>query len=128
MRSLLENTSPLIHGDGEQSRDFTYVEDVAELVFKALHTEGVAGKVLNAGNGNRFTLNEVWSTLQRITGVRLEAKHGPERPGDVRHSQADTREAVQLLNHAPQFSLEEGLTQTFEWYRKDALTRGVVKV
>jgi nucleoside-diphosphate-sugar epimerase len=127
MRSILENTAPTIHGDGEQSRDFTYVEDVAELVFKALHAEGVAGKVLNGGNGGRFTLNEVWSTLQRITGVQLKPKYGPDRPGDVRHSQADTTAAIQLLNHAPNFSLEQGLTETFEWYKKDAAARGVLR-
>ncbi|HYI93127.1 MAG TPA: SDR family oxidoreductase [Bryobacteraceae bacterium] len=128
MRCILEASVPLIHGDGEQSRDFTYVEDVAELVYKALHADGVAGQVVNAGNGDRFTLNMVWETLQQITGVKIQAKYGPDRPGDVRHSQADTTEAKQLLNHVPRFSLEEGLRQTFEWYKKDALTRGALKV
>jgi UDP-N-acetylglucosamine/UDP-N-acetyl-alpha-D-glucosaminouronate 4-epimerase len=116
MRCILSGQPPTIYGDGEQSRDFTYVEDVVELVRKALFKEGVSGKVINAGNGERFTLNEVWSTLKRITGSNLEAQYGPPRPGDVRHSQADTSTAIRLLGHSPQFTLEEGLRRTFEWY------------
>jgi nucleoside-diphosphate-sugar epimerase len=127
MRCILEKTSPTIYGDGGQSRDFTYVEDVAELVYKTLFAKGVAGMVLNAGNGNRYTLNEVWATLQEITGTSLPAKFGPPRAGDVRDSQADTTAAVQLLGHAPQFSLEEGLRRTFDWYKKDAEVRTLVR-
>jgi nucleoside-diphosphate-sugar epimerase len=120
MRCILENTVPTIHGDGEQSRDFTFVEDVAELVWKALHADNVSGDVFNAGNGGRFTLNEIWSTLREITGSKVECKYGPERAGDVRHSQADTTVAVKLLKHAPKFTLEEGLSRTFEWYKANA--------
>lgn len=123
MKCILDDKAPVIHGDGEQSRDFTYVEDVAELIAKALHREGVAGKLFNAGNGGRYTLNEVWATLKRISGSRLHAQYGPERAGDVRHSQADTAMAVQRLGHAPKFSLEEGLRRTFEWYSRDASER-----
>jgi UDP-glucose 4-epimerase len=126
MRCILEQTAPIVHGDGEQSRDFTYVEDVADLVVKALYAPGVSGMVFNAGNGNRYTLNEVWATLQRITGCTLDPKYGPERAGDVHHSQADTRAAVQLLGHAPKFTLEQGLRRTFEWYSKDANERATV--
>lgn len=126
MRSVLEQTSPTIYGDGEQSRDFTYVEDVADLVVKALHVPGVSGMLFNAGNGNRYTLNEVWKTLKRITGCTLDPKYGPERAGDVRHSQADTRAAVQMLGHAPKFTLEQGLRRTFEWFSKDASERTTV--
>jgi UDP-glucose 4-epimerase len=117
MSSLLERRSPMIYGDGEQSRDFTYVEDVAALMLKAAKASGVAGKVYNAGNGNRYTLNEVWQTLQQIEGVRLAPTYGPPRAGDVRHSQADTGAAVHDLGHSPSFSLEEGLRRTLEWYR-----------
>lgn len=123
MRCLLEGRQPTIHGDGEQSRDFTYVEDVAEVVYKAFYANGASGKVVNAGNGGRYTLNDVWQTLQQIAGVHLSPKHGEDRPGDVRHSQADTASAVQLLGHAPRFTLEEGLRRTFEWYKQDALHR-----
>jgi len=117
MTALLDRRSPTIHGDGEQSRDFTFVEDVAALCVKASRAPGVAGKLYNAGNGNRYTLNLIWNQLQQIEGVRIEPKYGPPRAGDVRDSQADTTAAVRDLGHAPRFSLEEGLRRTLEWYR-----------
>jgi nucleoside-diphosphate-sugar epimerase len=117
MKALIERTRPTIHGDGEQSRDFTYVEDVAALTLKAARAPGVAGRVYNAGNGNRYTLNQVWQTLQKIEGVEIPALHGPLRAGDVRHSQADTTAAIRDLAHAPRFSLEDGLRRTLAWYR-----------
>ncbi|MGD0015581.1 MAG: NAD-dependent epimerase/dehydratase family protein, partial [Bryobacteraceae bacterium] len=117
MKALLERRPPTIFGDGEQSRDFTYVEDVTALTLKAARAEGVSGKVYNGGNGNRYTLNQVWETLQRIEGVRIPPLYGPARPGDVRDSQADTTAAVGDLGHAPRFTLEEGLRRTLEWYR-----------
>ncbi len=118
MKALLTGEAPTIFGDGEQSRDFTYVEDVAALVWKAALAEGVSGRVFNAGNGNRYTLNETWKLLNQIAGRDMAAKYGPERAGDVRHSQADTRAAVTMLGHQPQFSFEEGLRRTFAWYRE----------
>lgn len=118
MKALIDGTSPTIFGDGGQSRDFTYVEDVAALVWKAAVTPGVSGHVYNAGNGNKYTLNETWNLLQGIAGVSLGAKYGPPRAGDVRHSQADTALARKALGHDPQFTFEEGLRRTFEWYRK----------
>ncbi len=118
MKALLEHRSPTIHGDGEQSRDLTYVEDVAELTLKAAAAPGVSGRVFNGGNGGRYTLNQVWEMLQRIEGVEIPAIYGPLRAGDVRHSQADTTAAVRDLGHAPRFSLEEGLKRTLDWYRK----------
>lgn len=117
MSCLLDRKTPTIFGDGEQSRDFTYVEDVAELICKAAEAPTATGKVYNAGNGNRYTLNQVWEMLQKIEGVSLPANYGPPRAGDVRDSQADTTLAVRELGHAPRFSLEEGLRRTLEWYR-----------
>jgi UDP-glucose 4-epimerase len=126
MTCLLEGRSPMIHGDGEQSRDFTFVEDVVQLLLKASRApSSVAGNVYNAGNGNRYTLNHVWSTLQKITGVSLPANYGPSRAGDVRDSQADTTAAVRDLGHAPRFTLEEGLRQTFDWYRANCSVTAV---
>jgi UDP-glucose 4-epimerase len=116
---LIERRSPTIYGDGEQSRDFTYVEDVVALMLKASHANGVSGKVYNAGNGNRVTLNETWRLLQEIEGVELPALYGPPREGDVRHSQADITAAVRDLGHAPMFSFEQGLRLTLDWYRAD---------
>jgi UDP-glucose 4-epimerase len=117
MKALLERRSPTIHGDGEQSRDFTYVEDVADLTLKAASAPGVSGRVFNGGDGNRCMLNQVWETLQKIEGVAIPAIYGPPRAGDVRHSQADTTAAVRDLGHAPRFSLEQGLRRTLEWYK-----------
>ena len=117
MKCLLEGTPPTLFGDGNQSRDFTYVEDVASLCLKASRTPGVSGRMFNAGNGNRYTLAEVWETLQKIEGVSIPARYGPPRAGDVRDSQADTAAAVTELGHAPKFSLEEGLRRTLAWYR-----------
>jgi nucleoside-diphosphate-sugar epimerase len=117
MKHLLERTTPTIFGDGEQSRDFTYVEDVATLCVKASRAAGIAGKMYNAGNGGRFTLNFVWDLLQKIEGVHIPASYGPPREGDVRHSMADTRSAQAELGHAPQFTIEEGLKRTLQWYR-----------
>jgi len=116
MTALLERRAPTIHGDGEQSRDFTYVEDVAELCVKAARAAGAGGKLFNAGNGNRYTLNHVWSLLQGFEGIRIDPVYSPPRKGDVRDSQADTT-AVRDLGHNPRFSLEDGLRRTLEWYR-----------
>jgi UDP-glucose 4-epimerase len=118
IRCLLERSSPTIFGDGEQTRDFTYVDDVVELVLKSATSPGAAGKMFNAGNGGRYSLNEVWRVLQQIEGASIPAKYGPPRAGDVRDSQADTTAAMKCLGHAPRFSLEEGLRRTLEWYRQ----------
>lgn len=117
MKAILERRAPMIHGDGEQSRDFTYVEDVADLNIKAAAAQGVAGKTFNGGNGDCITLNQAWTLLQKIEGVDIPPLYGPPRAGDVRHSQADTTQAAALLGHAPRFSFEEGMRRTLEWYR-----------
>jgi UDP-N-acetylglucosamine/UDP-N-acetyl-alpha-D-glucosaminouronate 4-epimerase len=118
MKHLLARTSPTIFGDGEQSRDFTFVEDVAELCWKASQAKGVAGKMYNAGNGNQYTLNQIWKLLQQMEGIDVPATKGPPRAGDVRHSKADTAAAVRDLGHAPRVSIEEGLRRTLAWYRQ----------
>jgi len=117
LKCLIERCAPTIFGDGEQTRDFTYVEDVAALCLKAAAAPGVAGNMYNAGNGNRYSLNMVWDLLQKIEGVSLAARYGPPREGDVRDSQADTTLARRDLGHNPQYSLEEGLRRTLAWYR-----------
>ncbi len=117
MKHILARTSPTIFGDGEQSRDFTYVEDVADLCIKAARAPAAAGKMYNAGNGGCYTLNFIWEALQKMEGVAIPAQYGPPRAGDVRHSMADTTAAVAELGHAPQFAIEEGLKRTLEWYR-----------
>jgi nucleoside-diphosphate-sugar epimerase len=118
MTCVLQGSSPTIHGDGEQTRDFTYVDDVVDLIIKASRTPGVSGKVFNAGNGNRYSLNGIWDTVQKIEGVSIPANYGPTRAGDVRDSQADTTAATRELGHAPRFSIEDGLRRTLQWYRE----------
>jgi len=122
MNCLLQHTSPTIYGDGEQTRDFTYIDDVVELVIKTSKAPGVAGKVFNAGNGKRYSLNQIWNMLQTIEGVKIPALYGPSREGDVRDSQADTTAAVRELGHAPRFSIEAGLRQTLAWYRESLIS------
>ncbi len=119
MKAVISGDAPTIFGDGGTTRDFTFVDDVTALLIKAASAPGVSGSVYNAGNGNRYTLNEVWDTLQRIAGVNIPAKYGPTRAGDVRDSQADTTAAVRDLGHDPKFTLEEGLRLTLDWYRTD---------
>lgn len=119
MKAVLNGTTPTIFGDGEQSRDFTYVEDVAELNLKAARAPNVSGGIYNGGNGGRITLNQAWALLQKLEGVEIPAKYGPPRAGDVRDSQADTTLAVKYLGHAPRFSFEEGMRHTLEWYRNN---------
>jgi nucleoside-diphosphate-sugar epimerase len=122
MKCLLNKTSPTIYGDGQQTRDFTYVDDVAALNVEAALADGVSGGVFNAGNGNRYTLLEVWETLQKIHGVRIEPQFGPPRAGDVRDSQADVTATRAAFAYRPQVDLEEGLRRTLDWYRRTLLT------
>ena len=117
MRALIERRPPTIFGDGEQTRDWTYVEDVASLCLKAAAAGGVSGKMYNAGNGDRCSLNRVWDLLQKIECVTLPARYGEPRPGDVRDSQADRTAASRDLGYAPRFTLEEGLRRTLAWYK-----------
>jgi UDP-glucose 4-epimerase len=120
LKAILERTRPTIFGDGEQSRDFTYVDDVAELNLRAARAPGVSGKIYNGGNGGRITLNQAWALVQKLEGVDLPPRYGEPRAGDVRDSQADTTAAVRDLGHAPRFSFDEGMRLTLEWYRQHA--------
>jgi nucleoside-diphosphate-sugar epimerase len=117
IKAAVERRAPVIFGDGEQSRDFTYVEDVVDLNLKAARANGVSGNMYNGGNGERITLNEAWRTVQSIEGVTIPPTYGPPRAGDVHDSQADTTAAVADLGLAPRFSFEEGLRLTIAWYK-----------
>jgi nucleoside-diphosphate-sugar epimerase len=117
LKAAIERKAPTIFGDGEQSRDFTFVDDVADLNLKAARAKGVSGRMYNAGNGGRITLNQAWALVQKLEGITIPAQFGPPRAGDVRDSQADTVRAVRDLGHAPRFSFEEGMKLTLDWYR-----------
>jgi nucleoside-diphosphate-sugar epimerase len=115
--SYLEDIQPVVFGDGEQTRDFTYVENAVQANLLACEAPNASGKVFNVGTGGRTSLNEVLRALERITGKNLEVKYEPPRDGDIRDSQADISQAKEFLNYDPQVSFEEGLVRTFDWYR-----------
>jgi UDP-N-acetylglucosamine/UDP-N-acetyl-alpha-D-glucosaminouronate 4-epimerase len=115
--AFLEDAQPLVFGDGEQTRDFTYVENAVVANLLACEAPNVSGKVFNVGCGGRISLNEVLRTLAKITAKTLEAKYDPPRDGDIRDSQADISQAKELLGYEPQVGFEDGLARTFEWYR-----------
>ncbi len=115
--ALLDGRRPVIYGDGEQTRDFTYVGNVVDGVLRACEAPHVAGRVINVATGGRVSVNTLLRTLCRIVGVDADPVYLPPRPGDIRDSQADIRLARSLLGYEPRVSLEEGLRRTVEWYR-----------
>jgi UDP-glucose 4-epimerase len=123
--SLLKGEPPTIHGDGEQSRDFTYVENVVHANLLALRAPKLSGEVVNVALGDRVTLNELYARLAKLVGSGIEPVHGPVRTGDVRHSQADISRARELLDYEAQVPFDEGLRRTVEWYRASRGTSGV---
>jgi len=116
--AFLEDTQPVVFGDGEQTRDFTYVENAVQANLLACEAPNVSGRVFNVGVGGRVSLNGVLRELGRITGKTLEAKYDPARDGDIRDSQADISLAREFLGYDPQVTFEDGLARTFEWYRE----------
>jgi nucleoside-diphosphate-sugar epimerase len=117
-RALVEGWAPTIHGDGGQTRDFTYVRNVVDGVLRAAEaTTPVAGQVINVATGGRISLNELFAALAAIIGSDLAPVYGEPRAGDVRDSQADIAKAGQLLGYEPSFGFEEGLRATVEWFR-----------
>jgi len=119
MLAVIEGEPLLIYGDGEQSRDFTYIANVVDETLRACEAKGASGKVFNGGTGVRITLNQVLKLLEKITGKRIQAKYDPPRTGDILHSQADISLATKVLGYKPLVLFEEGLRRTWDWY-KDA--------
>ena len=115
-RALLENRAPTIYGDGEQTRDFTYIANVVDGVLRACSAH-VSGMVLNVATGSRISLNELFRALRDLTGRHVNPSYAPARAGDVRDSQADISRAKQLLGYEPIVPFGEGLRRTVEWYR-----------
>ncbi|MGI8974877.1 MAG: SDR family oxidoreductase [Gaiella sp.] len=114
IRSIAEGRTITIHGDGEQSKDFTYVANVVEANVLAGDAPGAAGRVLNIATGGSETVNDVARTIGRLLGKPVDAVHGPERPGDVRQSSADVSAARDVLGFAPSVGFEDGLRRTIE--------------
>jgi UDP-glucose 4-epimerase len=117
---MLRGEQPTIFGDGEQSRDFTYIDNVVEANLLACQApaEKAAGQVFNAATGRRITLNETFKALQSLTGYSGQPKYAPERGGDIKHSLADISKAEAALGYRPLVDFVEGLRRTVEWYRQ----------
>src|SRR5437868_8676544 len=116
---MLKGEQPTIFGDGEQSRDFTYIDNAVEanlLACKAPAAQ-VAGQVINVATGRRISLNETFSAVKKLTGYSGKPKYSPEREGDIKHSLADISRAQKSLGYAPKVNFEEGLRRTVAWYR-----------
>ena len=115
--ALLAGQPPVVFGDGEQSRDFTFIDNVVEATLLAAETQGVSGMVFNVGTGARYSLNETLTLLGKISGQLPRAVHEPPRSGDILHSLADISSARQRLGYNPRLGFEEGLRRTWEWYK-----------
>jgi len=117
--ALMKGDVPVIYGDGEQTRDFTYVANVVQANLNAATSDKCVGSVMNVANGERISLNSLLEVLKKITNkIEVTAQHLPERAGDVRHSQADNSLAVDCLGYEKLVGLEDGLQKTIEWWKQ----------
>lgn len=120
IKQLLNGEQPTINGDGKQSRDFTYIENVIEANLKAcLAPSAAAGEAFNIAYGGREYLVDIYYGLTDALGVDIEPKHGPDRAGDIKHSNADISKAKELLGYDPDWSFERGIKAAIEWYREN---------
>ena len=119
-KALLENKTPTIYGDGEQTRDFTYIGNVVDGVLRAVTAPKASGQVINVATDSRISLNRLFTTMRDLVGSAVNVSYAPTRSGDVRDSQADITRAREILGYKPIVSFEEGLRQTLEWYRTEA--------
>ena len=109
-----------MHGDGAQSRDFTYIDNVVEANLLAARAPGVRSEVFNVGCGSRVSLLEIVAKLEAVLGRPLERRHTPPRPGDVLHTLADVAKAKRLLGYAPLVEFDEGFRRTVEYFRSSS--------
>ena len=119
--SILKDEPPTIYGDGEQSRDFTYIDNVVEANLLAARTEQTAGEVINIACGQRVTVNEIIDMINDLVGKNVKPKYVDSRPGDVKHSLADITLAAKLIGFKPKVSFREGLRLAIDWYRENLL-------
>ena len=115
--AICEGRPPTIYGDGEHTRDFTYVTNVVDGVLRACDAKGASGEVINVATGGRISLNQLFRTIRDLIGSHVEPIYAAPRAGDVRDSQADITKATRLLGYTPTVSLDEGLVKTVAWYR-----------
>jgi len=121
--ALCDGRRPTIYGDGEQTRDFTYVANVVDGVLRACHAPGASGEVINVATAGRISLNQLFAIVKREVGSSLEPDYSDPRAGDVRDSQADIGKAQRLLGYTPIVGFEEGLGRTVKWYRESMVTK-----
>lgn len=119
MLAVLEGQIPVVYGDGEQSRDFTFIDNIVDETLRACEAPEASGKVFNGGTGARITLNRVLQELERIIGRKIPATYKPPRDGDIRDSQADVSLARAILGYEPKVQFAEGLQRTWEWYKSN---------
>ena len=117
IRALCEGRRPTIYGDGEQTRDFTYVANVVDGVLRGCQAKDAAGEVINVATNGRVSLNQLFASLRDLIGATVESIYADPRAGDVRDSQADISKAARLLGYKPLVTFEQGLRNTVEWYR-----------
>jgi UDP-glucose 4-epimerase len=117
VRKMLRGEAPAIEGDGKQTRDFVYVEDLVQANLLAAEARDAAGQVFNVAGGRRVSIVELGETLRSLLPGIPASGHGPEREGDIRHSAADLTRAEQALGYRPRTALKEGLRKTVEWNR-----------
>jgi nucleoside-diphosphate-sugar epimerase len=117
IKALFEGQRPTIYGDGEQTRDFTYVANVVDGVLRASQAKDASGEVINVATNGRVSLNQLFTTLRTLVGTSVEPIYDKPRAGDVRDSQADISKAARLLGYKPFVTFEQGLKNTVEWYR-----------
>jgi len=122
--ALMTGHTPVIYGDGEQSRDFTYIANVVDANIKAAQTTKGLGETMNAANGDRISLNELLNVLKKTIGTpNVEADHQQPRAGDVKHSQADNNRAIECLDYSEIVGLEEGLKRTINWWKSSRFAK-----
>lgn len=120
IKQLLNDEQPTINGDGKQSRDFTYIENVIEANLKAcLASSEAAGQAFNIAYGGREYLIDIYYTLARALGKAIEPVFGPDRAGDIKHSNADISKAKKLLHYDPEYDFSKGLNEAITWYREN---------
>jgi UDP-N-acetylglucosamine 4-epimerase len=120
MQAIVDDKPPTINGDGEQTRDFTYVENAVQANIKGMFADKKAGnEVYNIACGDRVSLNTLWNSLQKVSGKKINANYGPDRRGDVRDSLANISKANELMGYNPLFNIDKGLEITFDWFIKN---------
>jgi nucleoside-diphosphate-sugar epimerase len=125
--AFLDGTAPTVFGDGEQTRDFTFVDNAVQANLLACEALSASGRVFNVGTGHAISLNGVLGMLRKISGKQLEAKYEPARDGDIRDSLADISLAKEFLGYEPSVYFEEGLQRTYEWYQAQEPAKQVTK-